>query len=74
MVDVVKPNAGTTNDGNTVRIALSDKNRMVFSEILGLHQWLLDDFSNNFLWMLQNVGNFVKQLLPSMSQNIIGTQ
>lgn len=43
MVDVVKPNAGTTNDGNTVRIAVSDKNRMVFSEILGLHQWLLDD-------------------------------
>lgn len=43
LVDVVKPNAGTTNDGNTARMALSDENRNLFGEILGLQQWLLDD-------------------------------
>lgn len=43
LVDVVKPNSGTTNDGNTARIALSDKNRQTFSEILGLEKWLADD-------------------------------
>lgn len=46
LVDVVRPNAGTTNDGNTARTALSDKYRHVFAEILGLESWLLDDFHN----------------------------
>lgn len=43
LVDVVKPNSGTTNDGNTARTLLSDKNRATFAEILGIEQWLLDD-------------------------------
>lgn len=43
LVDVVKPNAGTTNDGNTARKLLSDKNRDVFAEILGIDLWLLED-------------------------------
>lgn len=42
LVDVVKPNAGTTNDGNTARTALSDEYRDIFSEILGLDSWLLN--------------------------------
>lgn len=40
---MVKPNTDTTNDGNTARMALSNKCCTVFAEILGLHQWLLDD-------------------------------
>ncbi|CAH0404889.1 unnamed protein product [Chilo suppressalis] len=43
LVDVVRPNSGTTNDGNTARMALSDKFRQKFSQILGIEQWLLDD-------------------------------
>lgn len=34
LVDVVKPNSGTTNDGNTARMALNDKNRQKFAQIL----------------------------------------
>lgn len=44
LVDVVRPNAGTTNDGNTARTAFSDKYRSTFAEILGVEQWLVDDF------------------------------
>ncbi|CAH2092645.1 unnamed protein product [Euphydryas editha] len=44
LVDVVRPNAGTTNDGNTARTALSDKYRHMFADILGLESGLLDDF------------------------------
>ncbi|RVE45118.1 hypothetical protein evm_010227 [Chilo suppressalis] len=40
LVDVVKSNSGTTNDGNTARTALSDKNRAIFTDILGLEPWL----------------------------------
>lgn len=43
LVYVVKPNSGTANDGYTARIALRDQNRPLFTEILGLQQWLLDD-------------------------------
>jgi hypothetical protein len=43
LVDVIKPNAGTTNDGNTARKLLCDKNRSIFAEILEVEQWLLDD-------------------------------
>ncbi|PZC81527.1 hypothetical protein B5X24_HaOG212451 [Helicoverpa armigera] len=43
IVDVVRPNSGTTNDGNTARTALSDKYRESFSEILGLEPWLAED-------------------------------
>lgn len=42
LVDVVKPNSGTTNDGNSARTALSDKYRAIFGEILGLDAWLID--------------------------------
>lgn len=44
LVDVVKPNTGTTNDGNTARTAFSDKNRQTFAEILGIELWLVEDF------------------------------
>lgn len=43
LVDVVRPNAGTTNDGNTARSALSDEHRKTFAEILGVEMWLVDD-------------------------------
>lgn len=43
LVDVVRPNSGTTNDGNTARTALSDKNRQTFAEILGVDMWLVED-------------------------------
>lgn len=43
-VDAPKPGgAGSTNDGNTARMLLSDKNRKKFADILGLKEWLLDD-------------------------------
>lgn len=43
LVDVVRPNSGTTNDGNTARTVLSDKHRENFANILGIEKWLLDD-------------------------------
>lgn len=43
LVDVVRPNSGTTNDGNTARTVLSDKNRQIFAEILGVETWLVED-------------------------------
>lgn len=43
LVDVVRPNSGTTNDGNTARTVLSDKYRRTFAQILGIPQWFLDD-------------------------------
>lgn len=43
LVDVVRPNSGTTNDGNTARTVLSDKYRGTFAQILGIPQWFLDD-------------------------------
>lgn len=33
LVDVVRPNSGTTNDGNAARTALSESNRKTFSNI-----------------------------------------
>lgn len=42
LVDVVLPNSGTTNDGNTSRTVLADENRKTFADILGLELWLLD--------------------------------
>jgi len=43
-VDFVRPGgAGTSNDGNTARKALSDVHRKKFAEILGLEEWLLND-------------------------------
>lgn len=33
LVDVVRPNSGTTNDGNTARTALSESNRKTLSNI-----------------------------------------
>lgn len=43
LVDVVRPNSGTTNDGNTARTALSDPNRKTFARILGIQEWLVED-------------------------------
>lgn len=43
LVDVVRPNSGTTNDGNTARTAFSDKYRETFAKILNIEQWLIDD-------------------------------
>lgn len=43
LVDVVRPTSGTTNDGNTARTALSDRNRGTFANILNIDQWLLDE-------------------------------
>lgn len=42
LVDVVLPNSGTTNDGNTSRIVLADENRITFADILWLELWLID--------------------------------
>lgn len=42
LVDVVRPNSGTTNDGNTVRTVLSEEYRHVFAQIIGIEKWLLD--------------------------------
>lgn len=43
VVDVVSPNSGTSNDGNTARTALSDLHRKTFANILGIEEWLVDD-------------------------------
>lgn len=43
LVDVVRPNSGTTNDGNTARTALSDPHRKTFADILGIEEWLVED-------------------------------
>lgn len=43
LVDVVRPNSGTTNDGNTAHTALSDSNRLTFANILGIEEWLVND-------------------------------
>lgn len=48
LVDVIKPYAGTTNDGNTARTALSDKYRHIFAEILGMESWLVDDLYSSW--------------------------
>lgn len=40
LVDVVRPNSGTTNDGNTAR---TDSNRKTFAVILGIEEWLVED-------------------------------
>lgn len=44
LVDVVRPNSGTTNDGNAARTLLSDKYRQEFANILNIEKSLLDDF------------------------------
>lgn len=38
LVDSVRPNFGTTNDGNTARVALSNKNHQFFSQILDIKE------------------------------------
>lgn len=46
LVDVVKVNSGTTNDGNTASSLLGDKNRKKFAQILEIEEWLVDDLHN----------------------------
>lgn len=44
LVDIVRPHSETTNDGNTARrVFATEENRRIFSEILGIAKWLVDD-------------------------------
>lgn len=44
LVDVICPNSGTTNDGNTARrVFANEESRGIFAEILGVSKWLVDD-------------------------------
>ncbi|CAH0407193.1 unnamed protein product [Chilo suppressalis] len=69
LVDVVKSNSGTTNDGNTAKTALSDKNQAIFTDILGLEPWLVEGLhivlvtiSCEFAIDAKKFGNFCRTL------------
>lgn len=76
LVDVVRPNSGTTNDGNSARTALSDKYRAIFTEILGLDAWLIDGLyiilvaiSCEYSIDAKKFGNFCRQLAERYVQS-----
>ncbi|CAG9794799.1 unnamed protein product [Diatraea saccharalis] len=70
LVDVVKPNSGTTNDGNAARTLLSDKYRQTFSEIINIEKWLLDDLHTILIVLSCGLPFGIKEFKVINSTNI----
>jgi hypothetical protein len=69
LVDIVRPNAGATNDGNTARTALSDRYRQQFAKILQIEQWLLDDLHTLCIVLSSNL-SINAELLRDFCKNL----